>query len=143
MIAKLRMEKGAGLDGLEHPVISRDTAFFWAGLEAGELRIQRCTACATLRHPPRPVCAACGSRESDWMLSAGLGEVYSYSVVRHPPVPGRVMPHVVALVELDEGVRVLAPLLDVDPDDVAIGTRVQAVVVDEGDFVGLATRPLP
>jgi uncharacterized protein len=108
------------------PPVSPDTEFFWAGTQAGELRIQRCAGCGALRHPPGPACLRCGSiGKTEYQVAAGTGTVYSYVVHRHPPVPGRELPIVVALVELTEGVRMLGELTGVDPADVAIGLPVR------------------
>jgi uncharacterized OB-fold protein len=101
------------------PVVSRDTEFFWAGTAAHELRIQRCTDCGALRHPPGPRCTACGSQRQGYLLAAGTGTIFSYVVHHHPPVSGRTAPFVVALIELTEGVRMLGELLGVDPHDAA------------------------
>jgi uncharacterized OB-fold protein len=111
--------------GALRPVVSRDTEFFWEGTASGELRIQRCAACSSLRHPPGPACPSCGALEPKHIVACGLGEVYSYVVHHHPPVPGKALPFVVALVELDEGVRVLAELAGVAPDEVRIGLPVR------------------
>jgi uncharacterized OB-fold protein len=116
------------------PVVSRDTAFFWAGTSAGELRIQRCGECGALRHPPGPGCPRCGALGSGHVVASGTGQVYSYVVHHHPPVPGRALPFVVALVELVEGVRMVGELLDVTPTQVRIGSpvRVDFVRIDDG-----------
>ena len=119
------------------PQISPDTAFFWAGTAAGELRIQRCGGCGALRHPPGPMCPECHLPHSpspgspsphsgtDYVVAAGTGEVYSYVVHHHPPVPGKTLPLVIALVELPEGVRVLADMPGVDPARVHVGMPVR------------------
>ena len=108
------------------PVVTADTAFFWEGTARGELRIQRCRGCGTLRHPPGPMCPACGAGKPEYLLAAGTGEVYSYVVHHHPPVPGHQAPFVVALVQLTEGVRMVGELLGVDPDGVRVGMPVRA-----------------
>jgi uncharacterized OB-fold protein len=115
------------------PVISRDTEFFWAGTAVGELRIQRCGHCGRLRHPPGPACPACGALEPDYVIAAGTGEIYSYVVHRHPPVPGRELPIVVALVALTEGVRMVGEVRGAEPDEVRVGApvRVEFVRVDD------------
>ncbi len=114
------------------PVISKDTEFFWNGLREGELRIQRWGE--TLRHPPGPM-PPDGDLgvEPDHIVASGRGTVYSYVVHHHPPVPGKELPFVVALVELEESVRVMGELLDADPGSVHIGLPVEAafVKVDE------------
>jgi uncharacterized OB-fold protein len=108
------------------PVISPDTAFFWDGTAVGELRIQRCAGCGTLRHPPGPRCPSCGSMTAAHVVAAGTGDVYSYVVHHHPPVPGKKLPIVIALVQLPEGVRIVGELLGVGPDQVRIGLPVRA-----------------
>jgi len=115
------------------PVVTPDTEFFWDGTARGELRIQRCGGCGALRHPPGPMCPACGADRPGYVVAAGTGEVYSYVVHHHPPVPGRQVPFVVALVQLTEGVRMVGELLGADPEQVRIGMPVRAdfVRVDE------------
>ncbi len=107
------------------PAVSADTAFFWEGAQRGELLIQRCANCGTLRHPARPMCGACGSLDWEAVRSSGRGEVYSYVVHHHPPVPGFAVPFVVALIELEEGTRIVSNLEGVAPEDVAIGLPVE------------------
>jgi uncharacterized OB-fold protein len=116
------------------PVISPDTEFFWAGTAAGELRVQRCDGCGALRHPPGPRCPSCGTMMAGYVVAAGTGEVYSYVVHHHPPVPGKKLPIVIALVELAEGVRMTGELLGTGPDQVRIGLPVRAefVRIDDG-----------
>ena len=129
-------EKPAANDAIR-PVVSRDTAFFWEGTAAGELRIQRCGACGALRHPPGPACLRCDALSPEFVVAAGTGEVYSYVVHHHPPVPGRVLPFVVALVELAEGVRMVGELLDTEPDEVRIGAPVRVAFVRIDDELTL------
>jgi uncharacterized OB-fold protein len=114
------------------PVISRDTEFFWAGTAVGELRIQRCSRCGGLRHPPGPACTACGALEPSYVVAAGTGEIYTYVVHRHPPIPGRDLPIVVAVVALAEGVRMVGEVVGAAPSQVAVGApvRVEFVRVD-------------
>jgi uncharacterized protein len=111
------------------PAISRDTEFFWAGTARHELRIQRCSECGALRHPPGPMCLACSGAKPDYVVAAGTGEIYSYVVHHHPPVPGRQVPFVVALMQLPEGVRMVGELLAVGPEQVRIGMPVRAEFV--------------
>ena len=115
------------------PAISRDTEFFWAGTARHELRVQRCGECGVLRHPPGPMCLACGGAKPDYIVAAGTGEIYSYVVHHHPPVPGRQVPFVVALVQLPEGVRMVGELLGAGPGQVRIGmpVRIEFAGVDE------------
>ncbi|SDO41491.1 hypothetical protein SAMN05421507_102457 [Lentzea jiangxiensis] len=111
------------------PSVNRDTEYFWEGTRQGELRIQRCGGCGLLRHPPGPMCPECGATKPTYLVSDGYGVVYSYVVHHHPQVPGKQTPFVIALVELDEGVRMLGEL-DGEP---SIGQRVEVVFTEIDD----------
>jgi len=125
------------------PVVSPDTEFFWAGTAVGELRIQHCDDCGAPRHPPGPRCPSCGSMTPGYVVAAGTGEVYSYVVHHHPPVPGKKLPIVIALVQLPEGVRMVGELLGVEPDQVRIGLPVRAEFIRIDDDLTLpAWRPM-
>jgi uncharacterized OB-fold protein len=123
--------------GVMRPVVSPDTEFFWAGTAAGELRVQRCGGCGALRHPPGPRCLSCGAMTAGYVVAAGTGEVYSYVVHHHPPVPGKKLPVVIALVQLPEGVRMTGELLGAGPDEVRIGLPVRAEFVRIDDELTL------
>ena len=97
------------------PAVGHDTAFFWDGVAAGELRVQRCAECGALRHPPGPMCPRCHATKRDHVVACGRGVVHSYVVHHHPPVPGTRSPYAVALVELEEGVRMVGDLLGCPP----------------------------
>ncbi|HEY3646441.1 MAG TPA: OB-fold domain-containing protein [Streptosporangiaceae bacterium] len=117
------------------PLVTPDTAFFWDGTAVGELRIQRCAACGALRHPPGPMCPACGeASDGGYTVAIGTGEVFSYVVHHHPPVPGKRLPMVVALVQLPEGVRILGEMRGVRPDQVRIGLPVRVTFTPAGDM---------
>jgi len=115
------------------PPLGHDNKWWWDGIAAGELRIQRCKQCATLRHPPRPMCGSCQSIEWDWVVSQGAGTVYSWVVMHHPPIPGYDFPLPVALIDLDEGTRLVANVAGCKPSEVRVGMRVAAKIenVDE------------
>ncbi|SMD09691.1 bifunctional MaoC family dehydratase N-terminal/OB-fold nucleic acid binding domain-containing protein [Kibdelosporangium aridum] len=130
-------EQAAG--SVIRPLVNQDTEFFWEGTSKRELRIQRCPDCQQLRHPPGPFCPRCGSGTPEYVLASGRGSVFSYVVHHHPPVPGKRLPIVIALVELEEGVRMLGELLDVPADEVRIG---QQVVVGWSRVDGDLTIPV-
>ena len=120
-----------------HPPVNRDNAFFWEGTARGELLIQRCAGCATLRHPPAPMCGACGSLAWDTVRASGHGTVHSWVVHHHPPLRGLDLPVTVLLVDLDEGVRLVADLDPADAGQVDIGMPVQVFFVRVDDDVTL------
>ena len=119
----------AGVGELLLPVPEPDNHPFWDALLSEELRIQRCTACGELRHPPQPMCPRCNDFEHEWALMSGRGSVFSYVVSHqavHPSLRERT-PFVTVLVELDEGPRMVSNLVDVSPDEVEIGMAVEVV----------------
>lgn len=111
------------------PTPSLDTLFFWDGVREHELRIQKLED-GSLRHPPVPAIWKAKGEDTDFVVSSGLGTVYSYVVHHAPKVPGRELPFVVALVELEEGVRLLGELRGVDPAQVEIGLPVRVEFLD-------------
>jgi len=115
------------------PATSRDNAFFWEGVAAGELRIQRCGSCRTLRHPPGPMCPGCQSLDWDFVVASGRGRVYSYVVAHHPPIPPFAYPNAITLIELEEGTRLVSNVVGIDPDALTIGLPVEVAFtrVDE------------
>jgi uncharacterized OB-fold protein len=106
------------------PAITHDNAFFWDGLNRRELLIQSCNGCGRLRHPPGPMCPHCHSL--DWTAIAANrgGKIHSFVVIHHPKMPGFDYPLAVILVELDEGVRIVANLIDAAASEIAIGQSV-------------------
>ncbi|MDH2427698.1 bifunctional MaoC family dehydratase N-terminal/OB-fold nucleic acid binding domain-containing protein [Sphaerisporangium sp. TRM90804] len=115
------------------PAVNRDTAFFWEGARQGELRIQKCGDCGEPRHPPGPVCPTCRSLNRTYTLAAGVGEVYSYVVHHNPPVPGREIPFVVAVIALPEGVRIVGNIVECAAEKVGIGMPVRVVYREMDD----------
>ncbi|MFI1884997.1 bifunctional MaoC family dehydratase N-terminal/OB-fold nucleic acid binding domain-containing protein [Streptomyces jumonjinensis] len=115
------------------PVVNRDNAGFWAGVAAHRLLIQRCSGCGTSRFPWLPGCGTCGSAEWDAFEASGEGTVYSYVVMHHPPFPAFDPPYAVGLIELAEGVRMVADVTGVPYDKVRIGmpVRLEFLRVDE------------
>jgi uncharacterized OB-fold protein/acyl dehydratase len=114
-----------------------DNAWWWDGIARGALPIQRCKACGVLRHPPRPMCGACQSIEWDSIAAQGGGSVYSYTVLHHPKFPGYDYPLVCAVIELDEGTRIVSNVVGCDPAEVRIGMRVQLSLAAVDDTMTL------
>jgi uncharacterized OB-fold protein len=106
-----------------------DTQAFWEATADKELRYQQCGGCGKVVFYPRQHCTGCVDGALAWKISAGLGTVYTYSVVRqsyHPYFRDRV-PYAIAWVDLDEGFRVLTNVVGVEDPliDVSIGQRVR------------------
>ncbi len=120
-----------------HPALTQDNAFWFEGAQAHRLLIQHCLSCGTLRHPPLPACAVCGSFEWDVVESSGKGTLYSYVVVHYPQVPSFEYPLPIGLVELEEGTRVVANLGGLERDHIEIGMALQAEFVDFDEDLSL------
>ncbi len=84
------------------PKPTPETQHFWDGTQAGELRLQRCDACANVYFPPRPFCPSCASRKVSVFKASGKGTLYSYVINHRPAAPGFTPPYAIAVVELDE-----------------------------------------
>jgi uncharacterized OB-fold protein len=98
---------------------------FWQGCQSRELRYQRCDACGLANFPPAEHCRQCLSAELRWTNSAGVGEIYSWTVVYRPVTPEFEPPYAPAIITLDEGYQMLSNVVGVAPGDLAIGMRVQ------------------
>ena len=110
-----------------------DTAPFWQATTRHEFHYPICRKCAAVVWYPRSHCPRCIDGEIQWQVSTGLGEIYSFSIVRqsyHPFFRGQV-PYVVAYVDLDEGPRLLTNIVGLDdPQTVRIGAKVRLVWED-------------
>jgi uncharacterized OB-fold protein len=94
------------------PVPTPETRHYWEGARAGELRLQRCRACAKAYFPPRPACPHCGSADTEVFRASGRATLYSY-VIHERPAPGFEPPYAIAVVALEEGPRLMTSLVDV------------------------------
>ena len=118
------------------PVVapSPDAAPFWEAADRHELMLPYCEACRSHFFYPRTLCPACGSRDIEWRRVSGTGQVYTFCIQHQTSVPGLRdgLPFVTALVELDEGPRLMSFLVGVDPDpeSVRCGMRVQVTFLD-------------
>ena len=101
------------------PTPTPETKHYWEGAKQGELRIQACNSCKENYFPPRAFCPKCGSRDVKVVKASGKGRLYSY-IINHLPSPGYTPPFTVAIVELEEGVRLMTNLLEVEPDPAKI-----------------------
>jgi uncharacterized protein len=119
------------------PALTQDNAFWFEGARQHRLLIQRCKECGTLRHPPRPMCSECRSYEWDVIDASGRGTVYSYVVNHYPQVPAFDYPLAVGLIELEEGTRLVANVMGIDPSDIRIGMPVEVEWVDHDPDLSL------
>jgi uncharacterized OB-fold protein len=109
------------------PVPTPDSARFWAGCAAGELWLPRCSVCGQLNWFPRAMCRYCSSTTLEWEQLGGGGSVYSFTVVERPAADDLPPGYVLALVDLDEGVRMMTHIVGAEPATIRVG---MPVVVD-------------
>ena len=105
----------------------RDQDFFWEGIDRGELLVQQCDDCGQLRHPPQPMCAACGSDRWRAAPLSGEGTILAFIESVHPTRRDE-EPRMVCLVELPEGLRMVSSLLD--PENAANGAAVRFEIAE-------------
>lgn len=115
-----------------------DSRPFWEGLAQGELRIQRCVTCAKAVFYPRSICPYCHCDQLEWIVTSGKGTIYTYTVV-HQAFGAFVedVPFVVALVELEEGVRMMSRIVDAPRERVTIGAPVRVTFAGAGEELTL------
>ena len=115
------------------------TAPYWAAARRGQLVIQRCAHCQRHQFYPRSFCMHCMGETLDWLQAAGLGRIYTFTVNRRGAnacMAGRT-PYAVAIVELEEGVRLMANIVDSRLEDIAIGKPVKVVFEAASDDITL------
>lgn len=146
MISGNRSQMGTDLesrpDMLDRPLPDVNHPFskaFWEGCRRHELVLQKCGTCGKFRYYPRPFCPECRSPEFEWTRCSGRGTVYSFTVVHRPLTRWfkDKMPLVCAIVELEEGTRMMSDVVGVDPDAVTVGMPVRVEFEDVTDEITL------
>jgi len=120
------------------PQPTPETQHFWDGAKAGELRLQRCDDCRHTYFPPRPFCPSCGSRGVSVIKASGRATLHSY-VIHHRPVPGFTPPYAIAVVELQEGPRMMTNIVDCPqtPEALKLDMPLQVTFVAQNDKISL------
>ena len=123
------------------PTIEDDTRPFWDAAGEGRFLVKRCRACGAVHHYPRQFCPSCWSDDVAWVDASGRATLYTWSVVYAndlPPFPER-LPYIAAVVDLEEGPRVMTNIVDCDPADLRIGMD---LVVDFRSLTDDITAPV-
>jgi hypothetical protein len=109
------------------PRLDEETRGYWEACARHELYVQRCRGCRTWRFPPRALCPACLSSATEWVRASGRGTVYSFTVTHQNQAPGfrERLPYVLAVVQLEEGVRLMTNVVGCEPGAVHIGMPVE------------------
>jgi uncharacterized OB-fold protein len=122
------------------PRVDEESRGYWEAIVRHELYFQRCRSCGTKRFPPRAVCPVDLSSDTEWVRASGKATVYSFTVTHQNQAPGfgESLPYVLAVVELDEGPRMMTNVVGCAPDEVRIGMRVEVEFDDVTPEVTLA-----
>ncbi len=120
---------------LPAPIVNPDSQVYWDGARRGRLMIRKCGACGRMHFLPRHLCPACWSTDLEWIESCGRGTVHSFTIIRRAPLPAFTerVPYVVALVDLEEGPRMMANILGADALQTCIGDAVEVCFEERGD----------
>ena len=126
-------------DSMPSPLANATTLPFWQAAAEHRLVVQCCNACGHAQLPPAPVCAECRSDDLGFRELPGRGEVYTYTIVHRPIAAGQPLPTIVAVIALEDagGVRMISNLVDVSPEDVAIGLPVEVVWEDMSEDLAI------
>jgi len=118
------------------PQPTGDTKEFWEGCKEKKLRFQQCVSCGHVRWPPSNLCPVCHSFETRWIESSGKGKIHTF-VVYHMafhPVWKEKVPYITAVVELDEGPKLLTNIVDADPSQLTCDMPVEVVWEEAGEY---------
>lgn len=120
------------------PQPTPETQPYWDGAKAGELRLQRCGDCSHVYFPARPFCPACSSRDVAWFTASGKGTLFSY-VINHRAPKGFEAPYIIAVVQLDEGPRMMTNLVDCPqtPDALTLDMPLEVTFVTATDEISI------
>ena len=120
------------------PEPTPETTHFWAGTKLGKLILQRCESCRKTYFPPRPFCPECGGKEVQEFEAAGTGTLHSY-VINHRPHPAFDGPYSIAVVELDEGVRLMTNIVGVEqtPENLILDMPVKVTFTEMSEEITL------
>lgn len=118
---------------------------YWRAAHEGRLILRGCRACGASMFYPRDICPRCASVDLDWREASGQGSVYAHTVVHRAPTKAfrARAPYVIAIIDLDEGPRMMANVTDCAPEEVRIGMRVRAWFEPRGEGLAIPQfRPL-
>lgn len=122
------------------PSLTPENAPFYQGLREHAMRLQRCVQCSAFRYPPSDRCSHCLSNASTWHHMSGLATVYSWTVLHHVyhPAFASDVPYNIAVVQLEEGPRLITNIIGCQNADIYIGMPVEVEYVDVSDEITLA-----
>jgi uncharacterized OB-fold protein len=127
------------------PVPDNISRTFWENAKAHKLLLQRCRDCGTYQSFPQSCCRRCLADNPEWIESSGKGKVYSFTIIHRPPSHSfeEDVPYIVAIIELDEGPRLMSNIIEAKPDEVQVNMRVEVIFDDINSMISLPRfRPI-
>lgn len=114
------------------PEISEETRPYWDGCKAHRLLLPKCRSCGEVFYFPKGFCPNCLSEDIEWMEASGKGKVHTFSVIQRPPAPSFMpdVPYVVAIIDLEEGPRMMSNIVEATVDDISVDMPVEVVFED-------------
>ncbi len=121
------------------PLVTEEARPFWEACRQHKLILQRCKECGHVQFYPRLLCAECWADSIEWIDATGKGVIYSFTAVHRAPMPGfrPDVPYVIALIDLEEGVRMMSNVIKCKPEDIRIGMPVTVEFEDIAEDIGL------
>ena len=115
-----------------------DSRPYWEGLAQGELRIQRCNVCSRAVFYPRSICPHCHADSLSWIVASGNGTLYSYTVAHQGfGLFAADVPFVIAIIELEEGARMMSRIVDAPREHIVVGAKVRVTFSNVGEDLTL------
>ncbi len=114
------------------PYVHEETRPFWEGTKRHELHLQKCRDCGKFRFYPRSICPYCLSYNTEWTKVSGKGTIYSFTVSHREAAPAFRLdvPYNIAIIELEEGVRMMSNIVECRNEDLSIDMPVEVVFDD-------------
>ncbi len=121
------------------PAMTADTEAYWRAAKEGRLVVQQCRSCGKTQFYPRFFCISCLSEEIGWVDTSGRGRIYTFTICRIPGNPAMKdrTPYAVAVIDLEEGVRMLTEIVDSGLEHIAVGAEVEVVFESVGPDIVL------
>ena len=121
------------------PVVTEENRPFWEGCQQGKLLLQYCSECQQYQFYPRLYCMHCGSGTLRWVEASGKGVIYSYTIIHQNKSPEFVLdtPYNVAIVQLEEGPRMMSNIVDIDSTELQVDLPVTVVFDQVTDSITL------
>ncbi|MGH2493871.1 MAG: Zn-ribbon domain-containing OB-fold protein [Ktedonobacteraceae bacterium] len=121
------------------PVVTEESRPFWEGCKRGVLLLQYCETCQRYQFYPRLYCMQCGSDKLSWKQASGRGVIYSYTIIRQNKSPEFMhdTPYNVALIQLEEGPRLMSNIIDAAPDALRVDLPVMVVFDPVSDTISV------